>query len=56
MKKIILSATGIFLFNGLIFAQVGINTPNPKTTMDVNAKRDACRESEQQLGPHIRPD
>lgn len=41
MKKIILSATGIFLFNGLIFAQVGINTPNPKTTMDVNAKRDA---------------
>ncbi|MDR6403962.1 MULTISPECIES: chitin-binding domain-containing protein [Chryseobacterium] len=27
-----------FLFSGLAFAQIGVNSPDPKTTLDVNAK------------------
>lgn len=38
-KKIIL--LGTVLSFGLTFAQVGINTEDPKTTFDVSAKRDA---------------
>lgn len=41
MKKIILPIASVLLFSGFISAQVGINTSDPKTTMDVGAKRDA---------------
>lgn len=39
MKKNFLSIA--FLAFGLTFAQVGVNTDSPKTTLDVNPKRDA---------------
>ena len=35
-KKIILLS---LLVSGLVSAQVGVNTDTPKTTLDVNAKR-----------------
>lgn len=41
MKKIILPIASLLFFGGFISAQVGINTPTPKTTMDVGAKRDS---------------
>ncbi|WP_347218902.1 hypothetical protein [Chryseobacterium sp.] len=41
MKKIILPIASVLFFSGFISAQVGINTANPKTTMDVGAQRDA---------------
>ncbi|OCA76840.1 hypothetical protein BBH99_12075 [Chryseobacterium contaminans] len=41
MKKIILPIASVLLFSGFLSAQVGINTPAPKTTLDVGAKRDA---------------
>ncbi|MDN3693288.1 hypothetical protein QWZ06_13835 [Chryseobacterium tructae] len=40
MKKIILSAGIIMIAVSNVNAQAGINTSNPKTTMDVSAKRD----------------
>ncbi|MCS3532824.1 hypothetical protein [Chryseobacterium sp. JUb7] len=52
MKKnvIILSA---LLFSGLAFSQVGVNTPNPKATLDIIAKNTTGASAEGLLLPRV---